>query len=122
MTAAPDRSASADMSRRSAEIEMAGLDAPPLSVLQAGIAWRRPEEIENSIPARFERIAALQPNAPAVIDKTTPLTYAMLNQAANRLAHELLAEGATPVVATGYLFGHGASQIVAMLGILKTAG
>lgn len=102
--------------------EMDSLDTPRPAVMHAGIPWRRPEEIESSIPARFEQIAASQPTAPAIIDGASTLTYADLNQAANRLAHELLAASATPVEAAGYLFGHGAAQIVAMLGILKTGG
>jgi len=120
--AAADREAPKVLPGRQLETDMAGLGALPPATAQAGVPWRRPEDIESSIPARFEQVAARQPAAPAIIDRHVTLTYARLNQEANRLAHALLAESATPVEAAGYLFGHGAAQIVAMLGILKTGG
>ncbi len=89
----------------------------------AGVPWRRPEDIESSIPARFERVAASQPDAAAVIAGATSLTYATLNWAANRLAHELLSDhGPLFDQGVGFLFKHGAAQIIAMVGILKAGG
>ena len=48
------------------------------------------EEIEQSIPERFEQIVAKHPDRIAVKTKADALTYAELNQAANRVAHAIL--------------------------------
>ena len=47
-------------------------------------------EIEQSIPERFEQIVAKHPDLIAVKTKADALTYAELNQAANRVAHAIL--------------------------------
>ena len=49
------------------------------------------EEINQSIPDRFEKIVAAHPGRLAVKTKQAELTYAELNQTANRVAHALLA-------------------------------
>ena len=77
------------------------------------------EEIEQSIPSRFEQQVRLHPDRLAV--KTSPhtWTYDGLNRAANRIAHALLARdgnGRTPVV---LLIEQSAPMIAALLGILK---
>jgi non-ribosomal peptide synthetase component F len=48
------------------------------------------DEIEQSIPDRFEKIVARYPDRIAVKTKADALTYAELNQAANRVAHAIL--------------------------------
>ena len=89
----------------------------------AVVPWRWPEEFETSIPARFELVVASHPTSVAVITDSNSLTYEELNQAANRLAHGLLAERGAPLVeGVGFLLEHGAAQLVAMLGILKAGG
>lgn len=101
---------------------MAALESPHLAA-SGGVPWHRPDEIESAIPTRFERVAASQPDAAAVIAGAASLTYAALNQAANRLAHALLvAHGPLFDQGVGFLFEHGAAQIIAMLGILKAGG
>jgi amino acid adenylation domain-containing protein len=77
------------------------------------------EEIEQSIAARFEKIARLYPDRTAVKMGQQRLTYDELNRAANRLARAILAlrgEGNEPVV---LLFEPGIRPIVAILGLLK---
>jgi non-ribosomal peptide synthetase component F len=48
------------------------------------------EEVEQSIPDRFERRVGRYPDRIAVKTKANALTYAELNQAANRVAHAIL--------------------------------
>lgn len=77
------------------------------------------DEIDQSIPARFERQAAKYPGRLAVKTGARALTYDALNRAANRVARALLARigpGAEPV---GLLFEQGIPSIVAILGALK---
>ena len=77
------------------------------------------EEIEQSIPERFERIVRMYPDRIAVKSKDQTLTYEELNKTANRIARAILAhleEGEEPVV---LLLQHGDCMIAAILGILK---
>jgi len=77
------------------------------------------EEIEQSIPERFEKIVRQHPKRIAVKTHHHSLTYDELNKAANRIARAILAcagEGQEPVA---LLFEHGASIVAAILGILK---
>src|SRR5262245_19963347 len=50
------------------------------------------EDVETSIPARFEKIVRIYPNRIAVKTKDREVTYDQLNRAANRLAHAILAK------------------------------
>jgi amino acid adenylation domain-containing protein len=78
-----------------------------------------PEAIEQSIPDRFEHMVARHPERPAVKTGNLALTYAGLNQMANRVARAILArcgEGAEPVA---LLLAQGAPNIAAILGVLK---
>jgi len=77
------------------------------------------EEIEQSIPERFEKIVAKYPDRIAVKTQNQTFTYDALNRVANRIAGailERLGEGEEPVA---LLFEHGALIIAAILGILK---
>ena len=56
------------------------------------------EEIEQSIPQRFEKIVARYPDRRAVTMRDRSLTYGALNRSANRLAHKLFArDSRTPI-------------------------
>src|SRR5262249_41570610 len=77
------------------------------------------EEIEQSIPDRFEKIARLYPRRLAVKSKERSFTYEELNRAANRIAHCIVAKrglGSEPIA---LLFEHGAEVIAALLAALK---
>lgn len=77
------------------------------------------EEVEQSIPDRFEEQVRRYPHRLAIKTRTEELTYNELNRAANRVAHcilDRLGEGQKHVA---LLFEQCASAIVAMLGVLK---
>lgn len=77
------------------------------------------EEIEQSIPERFEKIVCKYADRIAVKATDTTLTYEELNSRANRIAHAILdtvGEGNRPVA---ILMKHGATVVTAILGALK---
>src|SRR4026209_503827 len=78
------------------------------------------EEIEQSIPKRFEQKVLESPNRLAVKSPERSFTYDDLNQTANRLARKILSLRGERVEAIALLFDHGASILAAMLGVLKT--
>ena len=77
------------------------------------------EEIEQSVPERFEKQVLKYPNRVAVKTVNNQLTYTGFNQVANRLARAILQQesGANDPVAL--LFEHDTSAIVAIFGALK---
>ena len=77
------------------------------------------EEIEQSIPDRFEKIVRLYSHRPAVKTKNHLLTYEAVNQAANRVAHTILRQRGEREEPIALLFEHDAPMIVAILGVLK---
>ena len=79
----------------------------------------RKEEIEQSIPDRYEKIVRRNPNRLAVKTRHVTLSYLQLNQIANRLARTILSlrgEGQEPVA---LWLDHDAPTIAAILGTLK---
>lgn len=76
-------------------------------------------DVEASIPARFEAMARLYGDRPALIAGARRVSYAELNRAANRLARAILTKcgpGSAPVA---LLFASAVSSIVAILAVLK---
>jgi amino acid adenylation domain-containing protein len=77
------------------------------------------EEIEQSIPDRFEEQVAKYPDRLAVKSSSYALTYDELNKAANQVARAILAqrgEGQEPIA---LVFGKGTPLIITILGALK---
>ena len=77
--------------------------------------------IDQSISARFEQQVARYPDRPAVVSAELQLSYAELNQVANRIARAVLShlgESGEPVA---LLFEHGTFLIAVVLGVLKAA-
>nr|WP_315847130.1 non-ribosomal peptide synthetase [uncultured Achromobacter sp.] len=70
----------------------------------------------------IEGHAAQAPQSMALIAGADILSYAQLNERANRLAHLLIAHGVGAEVAVGIALGRGADMIVAMLAVLKAGG
>jgi non-ribosomal peptide synthetase component F len=77
------------------------------------------EDVETSIPARFEKIVRMYPERLAVKDGDRSLTYDQLNRAANRIAHAVLAERGASSEPIPLLFEHGIDTLPAILGVLK---
>ncbi len=109
-----------DMNTRTADRAETGRAPSRRSIEPAGafVAFGR-EEIEQSIPSRFEQQVRLYPDRLAVKTPQHAWTYDRLNRAANRAAHAILAcdgNGRTPVV---LLIEQSAPHIAAILGALK---
>ena len=77
------------------------------------------EEIEQSVPARFEKTVAKHADRLAVKAGDRLLTYAALNQLANRIARAVLAQRGPASEPIALLFEHGIDIIAAIFGILK---
>jgi amino acid adenylation domain-containing protein len=77
------------------------------------------EEVEQSIPERFEKIGRKFPDRIAIKSKDQEFTYDELNKDANRVAHQILDEcgkGNRPIA---ILMEHGADVLAAILAVLK---
>ncbi len=70
----------------------------------------------------FERQAAAQPDAVAVVCGESSLRYGELNARANQLAHELVARGVRPDDRVAICVERGLEMIVGLLAILKAGG
>jgi len=77
---------------------------------------------ELCIHQRFEQQVYRQPHAPALIFEDSSLTYAGLNDRANRLARRLRALGVGPEALVGICLERSFERIIAILGILKAGG
>jgi amino acid adenylation domain-containing protein len=77
------------------------------------------EDVELSMPARFEKIAARYGHRTAVKRGNQALTYQDLNQAANRLAHAIVAQRGKVQEPIALLMEHDIPLFVAILGVLK---
>ena len=77
------------------------------------------EDVELSMPARFEKIAARYGHRTAVKRGNQALTYQDLNQAANRLAHAIVAQRGRVQEPIALLMEHDIPLFVAILGVLK---
>ena len=111
----------ADPTRRLSSIDL--LDEPEhtrLDEVGNRVVLTRPVAAAGSIPAVFAQQAARTPQAVAVTFDGRTLTYRELEEAANRLAHQLAGHGAAPGACVGLLFTRSAQAIVAILAVLKT--
>lgn len=77
------------------------------------------EEIDQSIPQRFEKQARKYPGRTAINTRSHTLRYDQLNQVANRLAGAILNQRGTGQEPIALLLEHGVSAIAAILGTLK---
>ena len=77
------------------------------------------EDVEQTIPACFERQAARYPERLAVKTLHHELTYTELNLLANRLAFAILKIRGIRPETIGVLLDHDVSLVIALLGILK---
>jgi amino acid adenylation domain-containing protein len=77
------------------------------------------EDVETSIPARFEKIVQIYAGRVAVKTGDQTLTYAELNATANRLARAILTQQGNKADPVGLLFEKGVPLMAAMLAVLK---
>ena len=68
------------------------------------------EEIEQSIPDRFEKIVSQYPNQSAINVGTQVVTYSELNAMANCVAHAIIAERDSDPEPVGLLLEKGSSK------------
>jgi amino acid adenylation domain-containing protein len=109
-------------------------DAQPLSRLallsaaerrQLLVAWndtRRDYAQERLVHRLFEQQAASRPDAPGLSFEGGTLSYAQLNAQANRLAHQLVAQGVRPDSRVAIALERGPDWVVAVLATLKAGG
>ena len=79
------------------------------------------EDLEQSIPSRFEQQVRSYPDRLAIKSNSDELTYHELNQAANRLARVTLAVSDDSLNPVAVLFDESSPAITAILGMLKAA-
>ncbi|AOW88227.1 non-ribosomal peptide synthetase [Streptomyces olivaceus] len=79
-----------------------------------------PEGTGQTLHARFAEQVRRRPEAPAVSDGTTELTYRELNERADRIAHVLRRRGVGLGTAVGVVLGRTVDLPAAVLGVLKT--
>ncbi len=77
---------------------------------------------QATLPDLIEAQAVRTPNAVAVEDAETRLTYSELNRKANRVAHILRDHGIRPGVIVGVCLSRTVDLLVGLLGILKAGG
>ena len=76
----------------------------------------------RTVPELFESVAARFPDAPAVIYHDNTLSYARLNERANRLARHLIGRGVGPDSLVAVAMPRSIELIVVLLAVLKAGG
>ncbi|MFF2744146.1 non-ribosomal peptide synthase/polyketide synthase [Kitasatospora sp. NPDC058048] len=106
-----------DPARAVGALPLAGPDTPPA---ETGATFRPVPEA--TLPELFERRAAATPDAPALLDGERELSYAELDRAANRLAHQLIGRGVGPERLVALALPRSAAMVVAQLAVAKAGG
>jgi amino acid adenylation domain-containing protein len=85
------------------------------------VAWNDTANVapRTTLPDLFERQVARTPDATAVVFDGASVTYAELNERANRLAHKLIAEGAGPERYVAIALPRSPEMVVALFAVLK---
>ena len=78
------------------------------------------DEIEQSIPERFEQQVRAAGDRLAIKSPERSFTYLELNETANRLARKILSLRGKRAEAVALMFDHGASILAGILAVLKT--
>jgi amino acid adenylation domain-containing protein len=97
-------------------------DAGRRRVLEEWNQTAAPYPAEQCIHHLFEAQVERTPAAVAVSDEEQSVTYAQLNERANRLAHRLRRMGVGPEVRVGICMRRGVDLVVSILAVLKAGG
>ncbi|MDR2305913.1 MAG: amino acid adenylation domain-containing protein [Paucimonas sp.] len=108
-------------------------DTVPARVELLGAAERRQELVtcnaselvgglQQPLQALFEAQVERSPEAIAVQAEDAQLSYRQLNEAANRLAHRLIAQGVRPDSRVAVCLARGPQLLVGLLAVLKAGG
>jgi len=103
--------------------QQTGLPLPPSAphVPGTGSACGFPlEQLNQSVPACFEKVAALYPSKTAVRGQGRDITYDSLNRTANRIAGSVSTLAGADHGRIALLFRHRPQALAAMLGVLKS--
>ncbi len=99
---------------------LAGQERAELAEIGNQAVLTQPTAAPVSIPDMFAEQVAAAPDAAALTFEGRTLTYRELDEAANRLAHLLAAQGARPGERVALFSNRSARAVVGMLAILKT--
>ena len=91
---------------------------PPIRAVAGFVPFAK-GEIEQSIPGRFEQQVKAHAERIAVKSERYVVTYAVLNQWANRVAHALIRACGTVSEPIALLLDRDAPHVAAILGVLK---
>ncbi|GDY54617.1 hypothetical protein SVIO_052400 [Streptomyces violaceusniger] len=115
LTAYPDRPLTEiDLMPRTEALALVECGATP--------ALSDPATLNRTVHGLFEETVRRQPDAVAVVDGDNRLTYAQLDQRADRLARGLRALGTASGDLVGVALDRTADLIVTLLGVLKAGG
>jgi amino acid adenylation domain-containing protein len=78
------------------------------------------QEIHTTLPEWFEQQVARNPQAIAVTSDGSELTYAQLNEHANRLAHYLIGRGVGPEDLVALALPRSVEMVIGILAVLKS--
>ncbi len=102
--------------------ELALLTSAQRETLLSGWNATRVALPEVRIAALFEQQVLRTPDAIAVKQGSKTVTYSQLNQAANRLAHRLMALNGGTTFCAGLLMQHSIDEVIATLAVIKAGG
>ncbi|PMQ04704.1 Linear gramicidin synthase subunit D [Dyella sp. AD56] len=97
-------------------------DAERSQLLESRVAPLQAEIDAWTLVERFQAQVSRTPEAIALRSGQTTLSYAALNDAANRVAHALIERGVTPDTCVGLCAPRGVELVIGLLGILKAGG
>jgi amino acid adenylation domain-containing protein len=87
--------------------------------------WNEVEQVEPDgllVPQMFEKQAALNPDATAVVYEDRRLTYRELNERANQLAHYLKKRGVGPEKRVVVCVERSPEMVLGVMGVMKAGG
>jgi amino acid adenylation domain-containing protein len=98
------------------------LSRPERECLLSWGAARGQSPSESCLPDLFEAQVAQRPEAIALVCETGQLTYQALNERANQLARELVAQGVHPETLVGLYLQQEEDFLLGLLAVLKAGG